>query len=110
MTRALLANGGIAIRFILTIVRSEVITKFRLYSRANGVFYCEDIATGKQESLHTRDRDEAERLFHTKNEAHRQPTLNLQMAQMYLSACDPASAARTWQDVMGACGQLAGVV
>jgi integrase len=75
-------------------------TKFRLYSRSNGVYYCEEVATGKQESLGTKDRTEAERLFHTKNEAYRQPNLNLQMARMYLSACDPAIAARTWQDVM----------
>ena len=74
--------------------------QFRLYPRANGVFYCEDIATGKQVSLHTEDRVEAERLLHARNEAHRQPMLNLQMARTYLSAADPAIAARTWQDVM----------
>jgi hypothetical protein len=75
-------------------------TKFRLYARANGVYYCEDVATGRQESLHTKNRTEAEILFHAGQEAHRQPSLNLQIARTYLSACDPAIATRTWQDVM----------
>jgi integrase len=73
--------------------------QFILFQR-NGVFYCEDTATGKQSSLRTRDRAEAERLLAVKNEAVRQPAMNLQIAQVYLQHGDPALAARTWQHVM----------
>ena len=73
--------------------------QFILFQR-NGVFYCEDTTTGKQGSLRTRDRTEAERLLNVKNEAVRQPAMNLQIAQVYLQHGDPALAARTWQNVM----------
>lgn len=72
---------------------------FNLFQRA-GVFYCEDTATGKQTSLRTRDRADAERLLHVKNEAAHQPAMNMQIAQVYLQHGDPALAMRTWQTVM----------
>lgn len=72
--------------------------RFRLYRRAKtGVFYLHDGDTGKQESLGTRDRAEAKTLLATRNEAVRQPHLNLQIARAYLAASDPASTKRTWQ-------------
>jgi hypothetical protein len=43
---------------------------------------------------------EAKTLLNAKNESFRQPVLNLQIARTHLSACDPALAARTWQNVM----------
>ena len=46
--------------------------QYRLFRRAD-VYYVHDNLTGKQESLRTKDRDEAKRLFHAKNEALRQP-------------------------------------
>jgi integrase len=50
--------------------------------------------------LHTKDRAEAERLFQAKNEAHRQPIINLQIARAYLMVGDPQVTTRTWQFVM----------
>ncbi len=38
----------------------------------------------KQESLRTKDPGEADRLLHARNEAHRQPVINLQTARAYL--------------------------
>ena len=73
--------------------------RFILFQRS-GIFYCEDTSTGKQTSLRTRDRADAERLLHVKNEAVHQPAMNLQIAQVYLQHGDPAVATRTWQDVM----------
>ena len=73
--------------------------RFRLFIRS-GIFYCEDTGTGKQTSLRTRDRAEAERLLAAKNEAVRQPAMNLQIAQVYLHHSDPTLATRTWQRVM----------
>lgn len=72
--------------------------RFILFQRS-GIFYCEDTSTGKQNSLRTRDRADAERLLHVKNEAVHQPAMNLQIAQVYLQHGDPAVATRTWQDV-----------
>jgi hypothetical protein len=73
--------------------------RFILFQRS-GIFYCEDTSTGKQTSLRTRDRADAQRLLHVKNEAVRQPAMNLQIAQVYLQHGDPAVATRTWQDVI----------
>jgi integrase len=64
------------------------------------VYYVHDHLTGKQQSLGTRSRKDALRLFAAKNEAHQQPVLNLQLARVYLSATDPEIASRTWQGVM----------
>ena len=33
--------------------------RYRVFLRPWGVFYCEDLTTGKQETLKTRDKDEA---------------------------------------------------
>jgi hypothetical protein len=59
--------------------------KFRLFLRGT-VFWCQDNDSGKQETLRTKDREEAERLLHAKNEAHRQPIINLQIARAYIKA------------------------
>jgi len=68
--------------------------------RRAGVFYYEDTVTRKQLSLKTRNESEARALLNAKNEAVRQPVLNLQIARAYLTAADPAIACRTWQAVM----------
>ena len=70
--------------------------------RRGSVFYAEETATGKQTSLRTKDEAEAITLLNTKNEATRQPAMNLQIAQVYLQHADPTMAQRTWQNVMDA--------
>src|SRR6185436_2578580 len=63
--------------------------RYRLYRRRmGGVFYVHDSETGKQESLGTRDRREAATLLNARNEAVRQPQLNLQIAKAYLAGTD----------------------
>ena len=64
------------------------------------MFYCVDTKTGKRHSLHTCIEDEARQIVDAKNQAQRQPAINLQIAQAYLQHGDPAMAARTWQQVM----------
>ena len=49
---------------------------YRLYRR-KGVYCSFHVATGKRESLHTRDEREANTLIAAKLEAERQPVLNL---------------------------------
>ena len=75
--------------------------KFRLYRRKNGGrYYLHNELTGKQESLHTSDRATATRLLHAKNEAAKQPAINLQIAKAYLAATDESFVKRTWREVM----------
>jgi hypothetical protein len=73
--------------------------RFYLFKR-NGIYYVEDGATGRQQSLKTKEGTEARRILHAKNEAVRFPTLNIAMARVYLTAHDPKTLERTWQDVM----------
>ena len=75
-------------------------TKYTLFRRG-GIYYSQDSATGQQKSLRTRDEAEALKLINARNEAQRQPALNLHLARAYLTASDPAFVERTWQTVMG---------
>lgn len=78
--------------------------RYRLLCRGNrgGGFYAVDSVTGKRESLETSVKHEAERLIMAKNEADRQPALNLQIAKAYLAGADPAMTTRTWRDALEA--------
>ena len=74
-----------------------------LYRRKlGGTFYVEDSHTRKQESLGTKDRREAESLLNARNEAARQPHLNLQIAKAYLAGTDSGVSTRTWQNALDA--------
>jgi hypothetical protein len=55
-------------------------TKYPLFRRG-GMFYIQDSATGKPTSLRTRDETEAKSLLNARNEAQRQPVLNLHLAR-----------------------------
>ena len=78
--------------------------RYRLIRRGNrsGAFYCVDTTTGKRTSLTTNNEDEADQIVQAKNQAERQPLVNLQIARAYLMAGDPMVATRTWQTVMDA--------
>ena len=73
---------------------------YRLYSRSNGIFYLEDIVTGKQECLKTRDKKRTAGLLAARNQAQEQPLLNIAMARAYMSAKSPEMFTRTWEDAM----------
>jgi hypothetical protein len=77
-------------------------TRYRLICRGirAGKFYSVDTRTGHRTSLRTSNEDEARQLVEAKNNSHRQPTLNLQLARAYLTATDPAYMDRSWQNVM----------
>ncbi len=49
--------------------------RYRVFRRGWGTFYCEDLVTKKQETLKTRDKDEAFRLVAAKNETARQASI-----------------------------------
>jgi len=72
---------------------------YRMFKR-NGVFYAQHNSTRRQESLHTKNRQEAERLLSAKNGAENNRLLTLALAKVYISASDARLASRTWKDVM----------
>ena len=55
--------------------------KYRMFRRRSGVYFIQDNETGKQQSLRTKNKVEAETLLSASNEANRQPFLNLQIAR-----------------------------
>ena len=71
-------------------------TRFRLTHRGSrgGIFYCVDKTTGKRTSLQTTDKDMALQIIAAKNQAERQPVLNLQIAKAYLAGTDNGIASR----------------
>ncbi|HEV2331358.1 MAG TPA: tyrosine-type recombinase/integrase [Verrucomicrobiae bacterium] len=76
--------------------------RYRLVYRGarGGMFYFVDKTTGKRESLHTTDKDKAQQVVEAKNQAERQPQINLQIAKAYLAATDSSFVKRTWREVM----------
>ena len=66
------------------------------------MFYCVDNQTGKRTSLHTSDKDEALQIILAKNQAQRQPVLNLQIAKAYLAGTDSGVSTRIWQQAFEA--------
>ncbi len=78
--------------------------RFRLMRRGKrgGKFYCIDSLTGKRESLGTQDDYEASELVAARNNALRQPILNLHLAKAYLAGTDSGITTRTWQQAADA--------
>jgi integrase len=76
--------------------------KFRLYKRANGVFYIQNNHTGEQRSLKTTDEEQAKEFLGLENRREESAIVNLEIGKVYLRAADPLAAKRTWQTVMDA--------
>jgi len=74
--------------------------RYRVFRRAWGTYYCEDLETGKQQSLRTRSKEEAFRLAAAKNETQSGPAFSRQLARVYWKAGDPVAAKRNWQYAM----------
>lgn len=70
--------------------------RYWLFQR-KGVFYVEDSLTGRQQSLGTREKREAERLRDTKNEAVQRPSIGLAIGLAHLAAQDLRLVQRSWQ-------------
>src|ERR1041385_5611403 len=79
-------------------------TRYRLIRRGvrSGGFYCVDNNTGKRPSRRTGSEDEARQIIQAKNQAERQPVLNLQIAKAYLAGSDSGISLRTWQQALDA--------
>jgi hypothetical protein len=78
----------------------DMTDKYRIFRRASGVWYLEDKENHNQVSLRTCVEADAKRLLQARNEAVRQPAINIQIARAYLTASDPKLVTRTWQEVM----------
>src|ERR1051325_10882199 len=75
--------------------------RFRLVRRGErNTYYCFDILTKKRTSLETDNPDAAQRIIDAKNDALRQPVLNLNIARAYLAGADPEFTIRTWQTAL----------
>ncbi len=74
--------------------------RYRLFRRKNGTYYSFENDTGRQTSLFTKDRGEATGLLAAKNQATAQPSLNVAMAKVYLSAKSPELLTRTWGELI----------
>jgi integrase len=74
--------------------------RYRLFRKKTGIFFLEDRFNKKQASLKTRDKTEAIRILHARNEAQQNPAINLQIARAYLMASDLPVVKRTWQHVL----------
>jgi len=81
-------------------VKENMKQRYRVFLRPWGTYYFEDLVTGKQETLKTRDKNEAFRLVAAKNENEKASAFSLHLARVYWKAGDPAGATRTWQHVM----------
>lgn len=79
-------------------------TRYRLIFRGirGGMYYAVDKTTGKRASLQTANKDEAQQIIEAKNNAVRQPVLNLQIAKAYLAGIDSGINTRTWQHAIEA--------
>jgi hypothetical protein len=77
-------------------------TRYRLIrrGRGNGIFYCVDSKTGKRTSLGKVTKEEGRQIVDAKNQAERQPMLNLQLAKAYLAGTDAEMPKRTWQHAL----------
>jgi hypothetical protein len=78
--------------------------RYRLMRRGSrgGMFYCVDSTTGERSSLGTIQKADAEQIVNAKNQALRQPALNLQIAKAYLAGTDSGITTRTWQHAIEA--------
>jgi len=65
--------------------------RYRVFLRPWGTYYFEDLTTGKQETLKTRDKNEAFRLVAAKNENEKAPAFSLHLARVYWKACHDLS-------------------
>jgi len=81
-------------------MKNDMKQRYSVFLRPWGVYYCQDNTTGQQETLKTRDKDEAFRLVAAKNENEEAPAFSRHLARVYWKAGDPTGATRTWQHVM----------
>jgi hypothetical protein len=82
--------------------RGKMKLRYRLirHGLRGGTFYCVDTAAKQRTSLGTSSEEEARQIVQAKNQALRQPVLNLQIAKAYMAGSDPSFVRRMWRDVM----------
>jgi len=73
--------------------------RFYLYRRGE-TYYLQDPRTGKQQSLETKNRHEAQRLLEIKRQTSADQAFNQIILKTCLATQDPLLSKRTWQAVM----------
>jgi len=70
-------------------MKHDMKQRYSVFLRPWGVYYCQDNTSGQQETLKTRDKDEAFRLVAAKNENEEAPAFSRHLARVYWKAGDP---------------------
>jgi len=74
---------------------------YRMFKRKDREnYYIQNNATREQRCLFTSDRQQAQRILDTENQARQTPALNLQLGKVYITNADPKMTTRTWQEAM----------
>jgi hypothetical protein len=63
-------------------MKNDMKQRYSVFLRPWGVYYCQDNTNGQQETLKTRDKDEAFRLVAAKNENEEAPAFSLHLARV----------------------------
>ena len=64
---------------MLITMKDDMKQRYRVFLRPWGVYYYEDLQTGQQETLKTRDKAEAHRLVAAENKTAAAPAFSLQL-------------------------------
>jgi biotin carboxylase len=72
---------------------------YRMFNH-HGMFYIQNNATGKQTSLGTKNKEQAQKLFQVHNQIDQSAIINLEIGKLYIRAADPKMANRTWRVAM----------
>lgn len=83
----------------------SVKNKYRMFLRGT-VYWIQDNESGNKRPSAPKTARKPSGFFNAKNEAHRQPIINLQIARAYLMVSDSEASRRTWSDGMGDPSQL----
>ncbi len=94
---------GAALADLPDVNMNVVANLLRLYRRQPfGTYYLLDVRTGRPESLRTKDRRRAERLFQARLESLERPEAAYKLGMAYLQTADPEAETRTWGDLIDA--------
>jgi integrase len=74
---------------------------YRMYRRKRSrAFYAQNNQTREQQSLHTKDETQAQKLLDAMNQGQQAASLNLELGKAFITHADPKMATRTWQEAM----------
>ena len=88
--------SGVKMRIHVHNMKENMKQRYRVFLHPWGTYYFEDLVTGKQETLKTRDKDEAFRLVAAKNENEKAPAFSLHLHQEFTGTQYRSGSLRHW--------------